>query len=201
MGILSAMNRDITLNARVGFLQTDAPINPGNSGGPLLNLRGEVIGVNTAILTGSDFERGNVGIGFAVPISTVADVVAQLIEDGKVRRPFLGIAVAEIDRELARLFRLPVQRGLIVQRVEPGSAAAKAGLRAGTTRVVVAGESYVLGGDIIVAVDGRKVASVRELRDAISDKQPGDEVEIEFYRDSERRTVDVKLGQQPPSPD
>ncbi len=175
-------------------IQTDAAINPGNSGGPLLNARGEVIGVNTAIATGSDFERGNVGIGFAVPIDTVKNVAAQLITHGEVRRAFLGVSVRAIDRSLADLFRLPVDHGLIVQRVQPGSAAAKAGIRAGSSRVVVEGESYVLGGDILVALDGKPVTTLEQLRDAVLAKKPGDTIEVELYRGDAKKTVDVKLG-------
>jgi S1-C subfamily serine protease len=197
-GIVSAIGRPLAApnDAEIDqVIQTDAALNSGNSGGPLLNARGEVIGVNTAIATGNDLERGNVGIGFAVPISTVKDIAQQLIRTGKVDRPFLGVSVRPIDDEIARLFRLPVERGLIVQSVERGSAAGEAGLKAGTTRVVVAGESYVLGGDVIVEFGGAPVATSRELREAIAEHEPGDEVEVEIYRGNERKTIDVKLGQ------
>lgn len=202
-GIVSALQREIASPSNDAIdhvIQTDAAINSGNSGGPLLNARGEVIGVNTAIATGSNFERGNVGIGFAIPIDTVKDVTAQLIEHGKVQRAFLGVSARPIDKRLAELFRLPVDQGLIVQRVERGSAAANAGLRAGTTRVVVAGESYVLGGDVIVAIDGVDVTRFEQLRDAVTAKKPGDEIELEVYRRDERKTIHVKLGKQPTSP-
>jgi S1-C subfamily serine protease len=202
-GIVSALQREISSPSNDAIdhvIQTDAAINSGNSGGPLLNARGEVVGVNTAIATGNDFEQGNVGIGFAIPIDTVKDVAAQLIEHGKVQRAFLGVSAAPIDKRLAELFRLPVQHGLIVQRVEAGSAAADAGLRAGTTRVVVAGESYVLGGDVIVKADGVDVTRFEQLRDMVNAKKPGDELELEIYRSHQKKTIHVKLGKQPTSP-
>jgi S1-C subfamily serine protease len=202
-GIVSAVQRQIAAPNRLEIdkvIQTDAAINSGNSGGPLLNARGEVVGVNTAIATGSDFEQGNVGIGFAVPVNTVSNVAAQLIENGEVQRAFLGVTVQPFDERLSGLVDLPVQRGLLVQRVDAGSAAAKAGLRAGSTPVVVAGESYVLGGDVIVALDGKSCGTFEQLRDVILERKPGDRVEIEFYRGADRRTLEVKLGRQPSSP-
>jgi S1-C subfamily serine protease len=200
---VSALQRQIAApnqSAIDEVIQTDAQINQGNSGGPLLNSRGEVIGVNTAIITGSQFESGNVGIGFAVPIDTVKEVAAQLIDEGRVERPYLGIVVQEIDEGLAQVFRLPVDRGLIVQDVRRGTPADRAGLRAGTTQVVVAGESYVLGGDVIVRVAGRTVATASDLRRAINAHRPGDEIELEVFRGSERKTLTAELGQQPSSP-
>ena len=156
--------------------------------------------MNTAIATGSDIERGNVGIGFAVPINTVKNVAAQLIEHGKVERAHLGVEVQPIDEQLAELFRLPVDHGLIVQQVGDGSGAQEAGLRAGTTRVVVAGESYVLGGDIIVKVGDTEVRTLQQLRDAITAYKPGDKVDLEIYRGDDAESVEVRLGQQPQSP-
>ena len=202
-GIVSALQRQIAAPNSYSIdqvIQTDASINSGNSGGPLLNGLGEVIGVNTAIATGSDIERGNVGIGFAVPINTVKNVAAQLIEHGKVERAHLGVEVQAIDEQLAELFRLPVDHGLIVQQVEDGSGAQEAGLQAGTTRVVVAGESYVLGGDIIVKVGDTEVRTVQQLRDAITAYKPGEKVDLELYRGDDSQRVEVRLGQQPQSP-
>jgi S1-C subfamily serine protease len=202
-GIVSALQRQIAAPNQSSIdevIQTDAQINQGNSGGPLLNARGEVIGVNTAIVTGGEFETGNVGIGFAVPIDTVREVVAQLIEDGRVERPYLGVLVREIDEDLTQVFRLPVERGLIVQEVSRGSAADRAGLRAGATQVVVAGESYVLGGDVITRVAGRSVATVNDLRRAINAHKPGDRIELEVFRGDERMVLEAELGQQPTSP-
>jgi S1-C subfamily serine protease len=199
-GIVSALHRPLTAPNDFTIddvIQTDASINSGNSGGPLIAATGRVIGVNTAIATGSTGARGNIGIGFAVPINTVRDVASQLIDRGRVEHPFLGVGAQPIDSDFARRFNLPVERGLLVVRIFEGSGADRAGVRAGTDEVVVAGESYRLGGDIIVEVDGKPVRSPEELREAISAKKPGDEVTIEAYRGDERRSFEVTLGRQP----
>jgi S1-C subfamily serine protease len=202
-GIVSALQREIqapNLYAIDHVIQTDAPINHGNSGGPLLNAQGQVIGVNSQIETGGTGEQGNVGIGFAVPIDTVKDVAAQLIENGKVEHAFLGVRVHPVNARISRLFRLAVRRGLLVERVEAGSAADDAGLQGGTTEVVVAGESWRLGGDVIVRADGVRVDSPDRLRDVISSKRPGDVVTLDIYRGDKEMTLKVKLGRQPSSP-
>jgi putative serine protease PepD len=202
-GIVSAVQRP--LQAPNGMtidhvIQTDAQINHGNSGGPLLNAEGAVIGVNSAIETGDTGSQGNVGIGFAIPINTVSDVVAQLKEKGRVEHPYLGIYARPIESSIAELFRLPVKRGLLVERVVQGTGAADAGLRGGTTRVVVAGESYNLGGDIIVKVEGSAVNSTERLRELVAEKKPGDTISVEILRGEDRRSLDIKLGRQPPTP-
>jgi S1-C subfamily serine protease len=202
-GIVSALHRPLTAPNDFTIddvIQTDAAINSGNSGGPLIDARGRVVGVNSAIATGNTGAQGNIGIGFAVPINTVRDVASQLIERGKVEHAFLGIGVQPVDREVSRLFDLPVKRGLMVVRVYESSAADKAGLRAGTDEVVVSGESYLLGGDILVAIDGRELATGEDLRDAISARKPGDKLTIEAYRGSEKRSFEVTLGRQPARP-
>ena len=199
-GIVSALGRPLSEPGGVrldGLIQTDAALNAGNSGGPLLDAAGRVIGVNTAILTGNSIERGNVGIGFAVPVDTVKEVTGDLIEHGRVDRPYIGVTVLPIDARLSQLFRLPVRSGLLVQEVAAGSPARGAGLHGGTTRVVVAGESYVLGGDVIVAVDGTPVATLDGLRNALEDHQPGDTVKLRIRRGGDERDLDVKLGRQP----
>jgi S1-C subfamily serine protease len=203
-GIVSALQRLITAPNRFTIdhvIQTDAPINPGNSGGPLLNARGQVIGVNTQIETGTGTSAsGNVGIGFAVPSNTVKDVVAQILRTGRVDHAYLGISGQPLTEDVADQYNLPVQAGVLVGSVTSGSGADKAGLQGGKTEVVVAGQTYVLGGDIIVAFDGEKISSIEELRDAVSGKQPGDKVTLVIYRDAKKTSVTVTLGRQPASP-
>jgi S1-C subfamily serine protease len=202
-GIVSAVQRQIQApDERFAIdhvIQTDAPINKGNSGGPLLNTRGQVIGVNTQIETGG-VAAGNVGIGFSVPSNTVKDVVAQLRQTGHVEHPYLGIRTNVIDPELADSYNLPVRVGVIVEEVYDGSGADRAGLRGGDTEVVFAGETYVLGGDVIVAVDDTSVVTPEELRDAISGKKPGDKIDLTVYRDGKRTSVTVTLGRRPATP-
>jgi S1-C subfamily serine protease len=201
-GIVSALQRLITAPNRFTIdhvIQTDAPINQGNSGGPLLNARGQVIGVNTQIETGS-VASGNVGIGFAVPSNTVKDVVAQILRTGRVDHAYLGISGQAITPDVAEKYNLPVQAGVLVEAVTRGSGADKAGLQGGETEVVVAGETYVLGGDIIVAFDGEQISSIEQLRDAIAAHKPGDKVRLVIYRDAKKKSVTVTLGRQPPSP-
>ena len=202
-GIVSALHRPLTAPDNFTIddvIQTDAAINSGNSGGPLIAANGRVIGVNTAIATGNTGAGGNIGIGFAVPINTVRDVTSQLIDRGRVEHAFLGVEARPIDEEIADLFNLPVEQGLLVVGVFEDSGADKAGLRAGTTEVVVAGESYRLGGDIIVEVDGKSAQTTEDLREAVSAKKPGDKIRIQAYRGKEKRNFDVTLGRRPASP-
>jgi S1-C subfamily serine protease len=203
-GIVSALQRLIQAPNRFTIdhvIQTDAPINPGNSGGPLLNARGQVIGVNTQIETGTGSSAtGNVGIGFAVPSNTVKDVVAQILRTGRVDHAYLGISGQPLTEDVAERYNLPVEAGVLVGSVTDDSGADNAGIQGGKTEVVVAGVSYTLGGDIIVAFEGKKISSVEELRDAISGKKPGDKVSLVIYRDASRKSVTVTLGRQPASP-
>jgi S1-C subfamily serine protease len=200
-GIVSALQRNVTAPKGSNIdhvIQTDAPINQGNSGGPLLNARGEVIGVNSQI--SSPNGGGNIGIGFAVPSNTVKNVAAQLMRTGKVDRAFLGVFARQLEPEVARLFRLPVDTGLLVERVEQGSPAAKAGIKGGTTSVVISGTDYRVGGDIVVAVGGKRVTNLGELRDLLLTHKPGDKLELELYRGPDKKTVTVQLGRQSSSP-
>jgi len=201
-GIVSAVQRAISAPNQFPIdhvIQTDAPINHGNSGGPLINSRGQVIGVNAQIATGGTDSDGNIGIGFAIPINTVRIVAGQLIKKGKVEHAFIGITAKPVGPEIARLFRLSAKRGLLVATVQPGSGAAAAGLRAGTNTAVVSGESWPVGGDLIVSADGVPLSSIDQLRDLIAAKNPGQSISLEVYRGPEKLTLDVKLGRQPSS--
>ena len=201
-GIVSALQRVIQAPDSYSIdhvIQTDAALNPGNSGG-LLDARGNVIGVNSQIAAGDSGSGGNVGIGFAVPINTVKTVAAQIIKTGHVEHAYLGISAQAVSASAAKLFHLPATHGLLVARVQPGSGAAKAGLRAGTGTATLAGESYPLGGDLITKIDSTPLYSLDQLRDVIGEKQPGDSVQLEVYRGDQQRTLTVKLGRQPSSP-
>jgi S1-C subfamily serine protease len=203
-GIVSAVRSptDETISGQLqllgGAIQTDAAINPGNSGGPLFNADGEVIGVNTAILSGTG---GNIGIGFAIPVNVVRRVVPALIASGCYRHPLIGVVtvpLSALGQALKRELGIPQeQNGLIVQEVSQG--AAQAGLRAGTRRVQVGlGQALLVGGDIIVAIDGLPVAGGGQLRAYIeNNKRPGETVTITVLRDGERRDIPVTLSEAP----
>jgi S1-C subfamily serine protease len=200
-GVISAVARQIP-SLQAGFsigdvLQTDAAINPGNSGGPLLDARGRVIGVNAQIRTApSDTGISNTGIGFAVPVDTVKEVIPRLRKDGSIERAYLGVGTRTVDDSLDAL-DLPVDDGALIQRVELGSPAAKAGLRAGRSRRTIAGEAVLAGGDIITAVDGARVRTNADVANVIGKKRPGDRVQITIVRGGEPRTVTVRLGKRP----
>jgi S1-C subfamily serine protease len=199
-GIVSATGRAIQAPNQSlidQVIQTDAAINQGNSGGPLLNTSGRVIGVNTQIATENG---GNVGLGFAIPINTVKDVASQIIDKGSVEHAQLGIYAQAVDARIARVFHLPARAGLLVADVDPGSGAARAGIRAGTQHVTLDGETYVMGGDLVVAADGRSMRTVEALREVVSAKSPGDAIRLDLYRGTTKHTVRVKLGRQPSSP-
>jgi S1-C subfamily serine protease len=201
-GIVSAVQRAISAPNQYPIdhvIQTDAPINHGNSGGPLINSRGQVVGVTAQIATGDTGFDGNIGIGFAIPVNTVRSVVAQLIKKGKVEHAFIGITAKPVTAEIARLFRLPSRSGLLVATVQPGSGAAAAGLRAGSDTAVVSGESWPIGGDLIVSADGVPLSSVDQLRDLIAAKHPGQSISLVVYRGTQKLILDVKLGRQPSS--
>ena len=199
-GIVSALQREVRApnNFTIDHvIQTDAPINSGNSGGPLIDAAGRVIGVNSQIETANG-GGGNVGIGFAVPSNTVKSVVAQLLDDGRVDRAYLGVTLQEIDADVADVLKLPADKGVLVGAVQQGSPADKAGIEGGDTQVVVAGESYQIGGDMIVAIAGKDVTSVDQLREAIASHDPGESIRVTVVRsDGQRETVTVKLGRVP----
>ncbi|MEO1927752.1 MAG: Do family serine endopeptidase [Nautiliaceae bacterium] len=173
-GIVSGLNRNsIGLNAYENFIQTDAAINPGNSGGALVDLKGRLIGINSAIISSSG---GNNGIGFAIPSNMMKFVLNSLIKYGEVKRGYLGVLISNIDSSKAKLYG--VDHGVLINKVEPNSAASKAGLKVG---------------DIIVAVDGEKVNNAGELRNKIAFKGPGADVKLAVYRNGKYLTLTAKL--------
>jgi S1-C subfamily serine protease len=199
-GIVSALQREITAPDGVtidNVIQTDAAINPGNSGGPLINSAGEVIGINSQIYTGGEGNDGNVGIGFAIPIDTAKEEIAKLESGTADEHGYLGISGATITPELAQAFNLPVEEGVLVQQVEEGGPAAAAGIQGATTAATVEGQEFGLGGDIITAVGGEKIASNEDLVKAIEDSHAGETVEVTVIRGEGTATVSVKLAERP----
>jgi S1-C subfamily serine protease len=202
-GIISALDRPLTAPNDFPIqhaIQTDAALNHGNSGGPLLNARGEVVGVNSQISTGNTGQQGNLGIGFAVPSNAVRNVVTQIIESGRAEHAFIGIRAQSLTPSIAELYSLPVKHGLLVATVQPGSGAAKAGLKAATSQELVAGETWPLGGDIILEADGVSTPTVNKLSDIVASHKPGDTIELVVQRGNTKLTIEVKLGRQPSSP-
>jgi S1-C subfamily serine protease len=202
LGIVSALHRSLTSPEGTPIdrvIQTDAALNHGNSGGPLLNAQGQVVGVSSAVSTENAAE-GNTGIGFAIPINTVRDVVAELKAQGHVDHPYIGVVTRPVTSTIARISNLPVQKGLLVESVAAGSGADRAGLRGGTSQVVVEGESYQLGGDVITRADGMAVSTMEGLREIVSQHKPGESLSVEFYRGTEPLKADIKLGRQSPLP-
>jgi Do/DeqQ family serine protease len=186
-GIVSGLGRSLPSGgggpdeetaALQNYIQTDASINPGNSGGALVNLHGELVGVNTAILSKSG---GNIGIGFAIPIDMAKQVMDQIIKYGKVEHGLLGVTVQALTPDLAKAMEAKVSKGALVSQVMSGSAAAKAGIKQG---------------DIIVAVNGHTITSPQDLQNAIGIRRPGTEVHIKLLRNGETREVEAKLGAQ-----
>ena len=182
-GIVSALGRTgINRSGYEDFIQTDASINPGNSGGALVNMRGELVGINSAIISRSG---GNVGIGFAVPTEIAGSIMKQILDFGEVRRGLLGVSIQTIDREVARALETSVDSGALISQIEPGSAAEDAGLRVD---------------DIIVEVNDEKISAASELRNAIGLMGSGELVDIKYIRDGEPLSTTATLGQQKTAP-
>jgi S1-C subfamily serine protease len=173
-------------------IQTDAAINPGNSGGPLMNWHGEVIGINTMILSSVG---QNAGIGFAIPINTAKAVLNDLMTLGRVRRPALGVRTIPISPDLADEMGLPADYGLLILQVTPGGAADAAGLRGGTERAYLGNKLIMLGGDLIVAIDGQKVEDEMDLSQLMNNHRAGDTVKVTIYRDKKKMEVSVSLAE------
>ncbi len=172
-------------------IQTDASINPGNSGGPLLNSRGEVIGITTMIESNTD---QSAGIGFAIPINTAKAVLDDFAKYGRVRRPSLDVVTLPIGPDVAEQIGLPADYGLLIEKVLPGGAAEKAGLHGGTQRAYEGNTPVMLGGDLIVAFDGLEIASGPDLSDAMNSRHAGDTVTLTIFRGRRRMDVKVTLG-------
>lgn len=193
-GIISSIR---SLKGQRGFIdeaiQTDAAINPGNSGGPLLNARGQVIGINTMILTGG--VEQSAGIGFAIPINTAKAVLDDLVHLGRVRRPELGVRTIPIGPELANQLGLAADSGLLIVDVVPGSAAERAGLRAGTERAYLGNYPIMIGGDMLVAIEGQPVEDPQDLSHVMQNHRSGDTVTVTIYRGKKRMDVKVVLGE------
>jgi S1-C subfamily serine protease len=173
-------------------IQTDAAINPGNSGGPLMNGHGEVIGINTMILSNVG---QNAGIGFAIPINTAKAVLNDLLTLGRVRRPALGVRTIPIGSELAEELGLPVDYGLLIIEVTPGGSADLAGLRGGSERAYLGNIPIMLGGDLIVAIDDQKVQDEDDLAQMMNNHRAGDTVKVTIYRGKKKTDVSVALGE------
>jgi S1-C subfamily serine protease len=198
-GIVSGLGRPLrTRNDLVirDMIQTDASINPGNSGGPLLNTRGEMVGINTMIFSPSG---GSIGIGFAVPVNTARRVVPDLIEFGVVRRGWIDVVPRQLFPQLVQYARLPLERGVLISEVVPGGNADEAGLRGGDPgRGVRYGRTVIyLGGDIITAVAGTEVSSIANLYEALENSRPGEEVTVEFVRGRREMETTVTLAERP----
>ena len=191
-GIISSLQR--TLRTDFGLIddviQTDAAINPGNSGGPLLNRRGEVIGINTAIFSRTG---ESAGIGFAVPVNTLNRILPDLLEHGQVLRAWFGVQGQPLSRRLAEALRLPVEEGLLVAQVESGSSADQAGIRGGQRRAFFGNVPLLIGGDVIVALGDQPVTSMVDIVSILEDRRPGDMISVVYYRGEERIEMEMRL--------
>jgi len=196
-GIISSLGRNI--RSEVGtmiedLVQTDASINPGNSGGPLLNSEGEIIGINTAIVSPTGV---SVGIGFAIPVNTAKRIIPQLIAKGFVTYPWAGASVQPLFPELAKVLKLKVERGAMVIEVTPGGPADKAGLRGGNRQVQAGNVQLTVGGDVITQVDQHEVKDSDDLIKHIRERKPGDVAVLKVLRDGQFKEVRITLQERP----
>jgi len=197
-GIVSQLGRLLPSGSGYSIpdvIQTDAAINPGNSGGPLLNMRGEIVGINTAIQsTTGEFT----GVGFAVPSQTIAKIVPRLIEDGKYHHPWIGITGRDIEPDLAKVLKLNDSVGFLIVSVIDGSPAAKAGLHGSNQTIEVDGIKYQIGGDIILSVDGKQVRKIDDILIHLQRaKSVGDEMVLEILRDGRTTNITINLEERP----
>jgi serine protease Do len=193
-GVVSALNRllpESSLLLTPPMIQTDAPINPGSSGGPLLDACGRVIGINSEIIENAQ------NIGFAIPIDLVKQALPSLLRTGHVARPWVGFHGQLVDLDLGNLLRIPLVPGLLVEVVEPGSPAEAAGIRGGELDVSIAGDAYLLGGDIVTQINGVKVDSVDALARAMETLEVGKTITLSLFRDGRKRTVEYRMPERP----
>src|SRR5947208_10872103 len=193
-GIVSGLNRLLPGLAEQPMIQTDAPINPGNSGGPLVDRCGAVVGINTFIS-----EEAN-SIGFALPINAGKAILRDLRETGRVIRPWLGLQGREIDSQVSSILRLSLSPGYLVEVVYEGSPAEKAGVRGGSLSVVVQGEEYLLGGDILTSIENTSVRTHQDSLAEVKTLKPGQRTRITILRDGQRREISLTVGERPRLP-
>jgi S1-C subfamily serine protease len=193
-GIVSGLNRVLPGLAEQPMIQTDAPINPGNSGGPLLDRCGTVVGINTFIS-----EEAN-SIGFALPINEAKAVLRELRETGRVVRPWLGLQGREIDNSVTSILRMPLVPGYLIEVVYDGSPAERVGIRGGTLSVVVQGEEYLIGGDILASIENTSIRTHQEYLAKVKTLRPGQRVRLTILRDGQRREVTLTVGERPRLP-
>lgn len=197
IGTVSGLGRPVRTDTNTvinGMIQTDAAINPGNSGGPLLNSRGEMVGICSTIHSTTG---GSQGIGFAIPVDTAISVIPDLIRYGKVLRGWLDITMVQLDPSIVQHADLPVSSGLLVSQVRSGGKAEKSGLRGGTRRVQYGSSIIYLGGDVIVSVNGEQVSEYADLYSALVETHPGDTVPVTVVRDGETMTLQIELVERP----
>lgn len=196
-GVISSLGR--TIRSEAGFMiedviQTDAAINPGNSGGPLLNSEGEIIGINSAIISPSG---GSVGIGFSIPVNTAKKVIPELMTKGYVTYPWIGATIQSLIPEVAKFIKLKLERGAMIAEVVKGGPADKAGLKGGNQRVQVGNIIVMVGGDIVVKADQNEVKTHDELIRYIREKRPGDTILLKVFRKDKFEDVKITLGERP----
>ncbi|NIS71186.1 MAG: trypsin-like serine protease [Proteobacteria bacterium] len=196
-GIISSLGRSIRSEAGIlieDIIQTDASINPGNSGGPLLDSKGRIIGINSAIISPTG---ASVGIGFAIPVNTAKRILPELIAKGSVSYPWIGASVYPLIPEFSKALGLKVERGAVVAEVVQGSPAERAGLRGGKRQILVGNSRILVGGDVIVEVDGQKVASSDELIRRIRDHRPGESLTLRILREGKFLNLQITLAERP----
>ena len=196
-GIVSGINRllgDMPYSSAEPLIQTDAPINPGSSGGPLVDHCGQVVGISTVMMPNAQ------SIGFAIPSSLLKEVVPKLLKDGRVIRPWLGVQGQIVAPELKELFRLPLVDGLLIEVVEPGSPAQEANLTGGELEVTLAGQEFLLGGDIVTAIDGAPISTLQLLAKALDSLKAGSNVRLTVFRNGKTRQVSCTLPERPVLP-